>query len=248
MVTADPDSLVTRLHEAAPPDQTHTVVIWTKNPKHLFTHPGLNACIQEYDQRFLLYSITGLGGSALEPGVPKPEQAMAYLPDLVNLFQGPERVRVRFDPIVHFMMPDEKKLCNLDFFSTLAPVLAENGIQHVITSWVEIYPKVKARLARHGITAIEPTPAQKETETRYLQETAGQYGLNIHGCCMPGWPVNRCIDGHLLNLLHPKGLKTSTRKAPGQRPLCGCTFSKDIGWYFSCPNGCLYCYGNPAKT
>ena len=33
----------------------------------------------------------------------------------------------------------------------------------------------------------------------------------------------------------------------GQRQFCGCTVSKDIGEYNTCPHLCEYCYANASK-
>lgn len=41
--------------------------------------------------------------------------------------------------------------------------------------------------------------------------------------------------------------KRSNRDA-GQRSLCGCTVSKDIGQYNTCPHLCEYCYANTSKA
>ena len=41
--------------------------------------------------------------------------------------------------------------------------------------------------------------------------------------------------------------KRSNRDA-GQRTLCGCTVSKDIGQYNTCPHLCEYCYANAGKA
>ena len=42
-------------------------------------------------------------------------------------------------------------------------------------------------------------------------------------------------------------IKTGKLKDTGQRELCGCIFSKDIGQYNTCPHLCEYCYANTSK-
>ncbi len=245
MIAGNPDLLVERLKQVMHEQPVHSVVFWTKDPSNLFNHHELNSLVKSLDQVFVLFSITGLGGTELEPGVPGADTAMDMMPQLVTLVKSPKRIRIRFDPIVHFLMPDGREICNLDFFEILAPQAAAQGIYHIITSWVEIYTKVEKRLLKRGLSIIDIDDAQKIRENEWLESIAEKYGIQLDGCCVPGWPRSRCIDGYLLNELHPKGLKASVSKASGQRPLCGCTKSKDIGWYHKCPHGCLYCYGNP---
>lgn len=42
-------------------------------------------------------------------------------------------------------------------------------------------------------------------------------------------------------------IKTKNNKDKGQRVLCGCMVSKDIGEYNTCPHLCEYCYANASK-
>ena len=43
------------------------------------------------------------------------------------------------------------------------------------------------------------------------------------------------------------GVRTKSNKDGGQRALCGCIVSKDIGQYNTCPHMCEYCYANADK-
>lgn len=49
---------------------------------------------------------------------------------------------------------------------------------------------------------------------------------------------------------HVVALKTQVKdlKDKGQRPLCGCIISKDIGEYNTCPHLCEYYYANTGKV
>ncbi|MDZ7314618.1 MAG: DUF1848 domain-containing protein [candidate division KSB1 bacterium] len=245
MIAGDPDGLANILAERVPPDLTHTVVLWTKNPVVLINHSRLRRQLQRYDQLFLHLTITGLGGTDVEPNVPRPDRVLAELDRLIEWFQSPLRIRLRFDPIVHLRDASGRTICNLDFFDELAPIASSRGLCDITVSWVQLYPKVKKRLQRCGYEAVEVPSEQRQEEEKRLCSVAERWGITLHGCCVAGWPRSRCIDGELLTQLHPRRLAASTRKAKGQRQDCGCTESVDIGWYTPCAHGCLYCYANP---
>jgi len=245
MVACFPDELVRLLDEKCPPEQTHTLVVWTKNPANLLDHEALHHYCRQYPM-YLHVTITGMGSTVLEPNVPPSRETLALLGPLVDYVGDPARIRIRFDPIVHLQLPDGETFCNLDRFESIAKEAHTHGIRDFSISWMAAYKKVVSRLRKRGIAEIPVSDEQRTEELGRLSERASRYPITLHGCCVPGMPVSRCIDGELLARLHPEQSPCSSQKAKGQRTACGCTESLDIGWYHPCPHGCLYCYANPA--
>lgn len=245
MVATCPERLVSILAGRFPPEKTHTLVIWTKDPARLLSNPDLRTQVGDYPSVFVHVTITGMGGSVLEPKAPGAEESLDALEDLAQLVSGPEHLALRFDPIVHLRLPNEVVYSNLHHFEPVAGRAAGVGIRRVIVSWMQRYRKVERRLARVGVEAVEPAPAERDSEAEHLRRVVDGLGVEVRGCCVPGWPRGACIDGSLFRQIHPAGERCSRAKATGQREHCGCTRSVDIGWYGPCVHGCLYCYANP---
>jgi len=246
MVGTQPQRLVEILRTKNPPSEVHTLVIWTKNPLALLRNQLLRETVSGYSQVFVHCTITGMGNTVLEPGIPPMEDSLNSLSELAELVGSPERIRLRFDPIVHLVFPDGSSYSNLHHFKRVASAAGILSLSAVTVSWVELYSKVKSRLAKEGITAVVPSAKELEEERDYLLEKCDANRLRLLGCCAEGLESSRCIDGELFNRLHPLGAKCSTAKARGQRRLCTCTESLDMGWYTACSHGCIYCYANPS--
>lgn len=234
------------------PEAVHTFVLWSKNFTNLILdHVQLYSLIRKYDQLYIHFTITGLGGSFIEKGVPKPSEAVAQLDPLIKIAGRPERISVRFDPIVYWK--DEGKIkTNFPFFEKLAPELRSRGIKTVRFSFAQWYDKARRRAMKNEFFYVNPTLEEKISSAHALLEIARANGLRLFACAqeflseVSGIFPSSCIDGALLQDLHPLKETVLVKKDESQRPECLCTESVDIGSYSqSCPHSCLYCYANP---
>jgi len=239
-----PDYFIEKLKDY-PPERVHTIVIWTKNPENMLTNKRLRSTLARYSQLYIQLTITGLGGSVLEPHIPPWQEVAGMLAGLVDFTGDARRITWRFDPIIR-AETDGKLLSNIGMFPELVSKVSRVGIPLCRTSWVEPYAKVQRRCVRQGVTLSLHSSAERQEHARELIRIAGDHGMHMQFCAMKDFSKSRCIDGELLSELHPDGLSCSHLLAKGQRPLCGCTQSIDIGWYSQkCPHGCLYCYASP---
>jgi hypothetical protein len=230
----------------------HTVVLWSKNFANLIeNYSNLGTVLQKYDQLYCHFTITGLGDSSIEEGVPPYQASLSQLVDLVEFVGSPERITIRFDPIVYWREGDEVRT-NLYLFEKMAPTFHKNKIKTVRISFAQWYKKAVRRAKKHGFQYVEPPAEQKLEDAHSIARVSQRWGIDLYCCSqnflaeVPGIRPSSCIDGQLLQSLHPHGEVVSTKKDRTQRSECRCTESVDIGSYTQfCPHSCVYCYANP---
>lgn len=235
------------------PQNVHSIVLWSKNFDNLINNRfHLREKLDKYDLLYCHFTITGLGGSFIEQGVPSPEDALLQLDSLIEVVGRPENISVRFDPIVFWKTREGEIKTNLDYFETLAPSLAAKGIKVIRFSFAQWYNKAKRRADKAGFAYVDPSVEEKKRRTTGLVSIAKNWNLFLYSCSqkflteVEGINPSACINGTLLQSLHPQKEKVSLKKDKSQRSECGCTESVDIGSYaLSCPHSCLYCYANP---
>ncbi len=236
------------------PDRVHTLVLWSKDFSNLINNASsLLDEVQKYRQLYLHFTITGLGGSFMEKGVPDPSTAVSQLDPLISIAGSPARISVRFDPIVFWEEGDTVR-SNLAFFSYLAPELARRNIRRIRFSFAQWYPKALRRTQKSGVNRIDPPLEEKTAVARSLVEISREFDLQLLACSqeflssVEGVEPSACIDGRLLHKLHPENIPAPIKKDRTQRKECRCTESIDIGSYTQfCPQSCLYCYANPSR-
>lgn len=222
-------------------EHVHSVVFWTKDGCTLIKH------VDELSDRgypFVChYTITAVPRQ-LEPGVPSERQAVATFEQLARQL-GPARVWWRFDPIL--LSAEHGFEYYRERFAALAGAL-EGMTERCYFSYADLYGKVKRRLEAAGIAAVDPPAADRRAWAGELAEIAAAHGMRLLACCedeVVGGKVGkaRCIDASLLRTLFPERPVPEAPLRPTRKG-CGCSASRDIGMYDTCPNLCVYCYAN----
>ncbi len=214
-------------------------VFWSRDPRPFLRH------LPEIERGgipfYFLITATGYP-RLLEPAVPAVEEAAVFFRDLAARI-GRRRVVWRYDPVI--FTPQTGPGFHEENFSRLAALLAP-FTSRVIVSFFDPYARALRRLRKAGIDAeaAAGTPEQQAGLLERFAAVAAAEGLEIQSCAEPevsrGVPPGKCVDEGMLNELF--GLKLAYRKDPGQRTLCRCQQSVDIGSYGACGHSCLYCY------
>ena len=231
-------------------EDTRFIVFWSKNPQPLLEYlprlkdKGIGCYIQ--------FTLNDYERDGLEPNVPVLKDRIDTFKRLVDAL-GVGAVVWRFDPL---LLTDKIGIENLlEKISHIANELKGNT-EKLVFSFADIegYRKVGRNLATSGVNYREWTEEEMLSFAKQLSEL--NLGLELATCAERlhleefGIAHNRCIDPGLICRLQPtlQPYLWNTKRDKGQRPLCGCIASKDIGAYNTCPHGCLYCYANSSPA
>ncbi len=229
-----------------PPAKVHSLVLWTKFASAVLL-PEMRQTLKGFDNLYIHLTVTGLGGTEVEPLAPVWEDTFRTLPDLIDFAGGPDHIKLRVDPIFRARR-GERLYDNLSLLRKILARGAALGIKRYVTSFTCYYPKVQNRLTRAGFDVQAHSPEEKTEIWRELSSYSAKLGIALDACAVPGAPESSCIDAQVLAELHPLKLPCSSFQ-PRTRELCGCTHAIDVGGYYTkaCYTGCLYCYANCAR-
>lgn len=216
-------------------------VVITKN---LLADGFTNALVRNSDKCILHSTITGYGGSALEPNVPSAGNSLAALYSLVREEGFPlNQVVVRVDPII----PTEKGLRR----AKRVMIAASNfGFMRFRVSVIDMYPHARERFIAAGLPLpyldgfAPPAPMLAAVDEMLSEVLAVYPGISIESCAetLQNASSCGCISRVDLGIL---GIPSPLLDAPGhQRAGCKCASCKTelLEHKCQCPHGCLYCY------
>lgn len=252
---------------------TRAVVFWSKNPRPMFKHLDfLDKHIRNYYFQFSLNDYEAEGYEGNVPYLAKRIETFKVLSDRI----GKEKVIWRFDPLLLTDKIDVPELlirvANIGdqlqkFTNKLVFSFAD----------IKVYSKVAANLRKENIPYREFSADTMIEFAKGLRELNRAWGFELATCAekipLEKYSIahNKCVDDDLLirlfrddkKLMEFLGveffqpdlfsnsdlevLKKRNLKDKGQRELCGCIVSKDIGQYNTCPHECVYCYANTSK-
>ena len=227
-------------------DKTRFIIFWSKNPKPII--PYLPLLKERNIDCYFQFTLNDYNAEGLEPNVPPLKQRLETFKQIVDIL-GKDSVIWRFDPLILTDKISTEEL--LHKIENIANQL-KGYVEKLVFSFADIstYKKVGRNLSAAGIHYREWTESEMLDFAQRV--SALNLGLELVTCAekidlsQSGINHNRCIDPDLICRVAPdlqneiRMLKTDK----GQRALCGCISSKDIGAYNTCPHGCAYCYAN----
>ncbi len=202
----------------------------------------LNERLIQYKEKCILHlTVTGMGGSKVEPFVPSVEQSFKKFKKLIEDGFPIDHVVLRIDPIV----PTDK---GINTALHVIDVFKDCGIKRVRFSVLDMYKHVKERFEKAGITIPYHTfhaPLEKRLEIRdKLVEIGKKDGFEVEACGEPGIESISCLSQKDIDIL---GLtdKIKLEGNKGQRKSCSCPVNKTQLYKNKMEHyqhGCLYCY------
>jgi hypothetical protein len=200
-------------------------ILITKNPGKLLAIFLKNPAESKQYNIIIHATITGMGGSLIEPNVPPRQESLIAYKKLIDFFV-PERVVLRIDPII----PTESGI------ELAKHVIVEKDDTRVRISFIDLYPHVQKRFKDLGIILPWNTFHAPLDVRKTVWEELGSPEI----CGEPGFECTGCVSELDCRILNVDPLDFNK----GQRKYCACLANKKelLTQKKRCPNLCTYCY------
>lgn len=204
------------------------IVFWSKNPNIDFLERVRDAGYEFY----IHFTITPYD-KTIEKNIPNKELLIKKFINISERF-GKEKIIWRYDPII--LNGNFDIDYHIKNFSYIANALKDSA-EECVFSFIQIYSKIKNSfkdINDNMETRTELINNLKEISNNIILKNCSQNFDNVEKAS--------CIDKNRIEKILDRSIKA--KKDNGQRKLCNCIKSADIGSYDTCPGGCVYCYAN----
>lgn len=249
--------------------KARAIVFWSKNPKPMIN--DLDFISTKIPNYYFQFTLNDYENEGLEENLPPLQERIDTFIELSKKI-GKEKVIWRFDPLV--LLDDCNVDNLIEKIENIGNQIHQYTNKLVFSfADISIYRKVKSNLDKAKINYIEFTEELMIDFAKKLNALNQKWVLELATCAEKNnlkefnIEPNKCVDDDLLIELFHKDkdlmdflnveiapmdifsnklvyIKKKNNKDKGQRELCGCIISKDIGEYNTCTHGCLYCYAN----
>ena len=250
-------------------DKSRLIVFWSKNPKPIFKY--LDYLDSKSINYYFQFTLNDYVTENLEKKIPALNKRIDTFIELSEKI-GKEKIIWRFDPLILTNEINTDLL--LKKIQGIGDKLHAYTDKLVFSfADISIYKKVQSNLIKEDIQYIEFDKKKMIEVASGIRELNRKWKFEVGTCSedidLQEFDIihNKCIDHDLIIKLFSQDkalmnhlgykipepnlfddnlvIKTKKRlKDKGQRQLCGCIISKDIGQYNTCPHGCVYCYAN----
>lgn len=235
--------------------QNKPAILITKNAPLLFEkHPDI------FEKRVIIHATcTGLGGSVIEPNVPKPAVILDWVTNLPSKYF--KKIVLRMDPICPSLFNFEGiNFNNIEYLDNVVQIIktCKNfGIRCRI-SFLDFYNHVGKRFENKNIDISEDykketglpsfhLPLNMRENTLKLMKRVADIDYEI--CGEPGMDCSGCISKQDLDILEIDYEENKTSEincifTAVNRPSCKCLALKKelLTNKHPCQHKCLYCY------
>lgn len=243
------------------------VVFWSKDPKRII--PLLKKLDQKNIRYYFQFTLNDYEAEGIEKNVPPLNERINTFKRLSDII-GVEKVIWRYDPL---LLSDNLSINELLSRIQRIGEQIHKYTKKLVFSFADIaiYSKVQRNLEKASENFREFAESEIHELCSSLADYNKNWNLELSTCSEAidlekyGITKNRCIDDELivkiagtdsvlmdfLGYSHNEDLFSESTyqsnpklKDTGQRKVCGCIFSKDIGMYNTCTHLCTYCYAN----
>jgi hypothetical protein len=249
-------------------EKAKLIVFWSKNPQPIIPY------LSELDRKEIRYvfqfTLNDYETEKLEKGVPPLSERIATFKKLSSIV-GKDRLFWRFDPLILTDKISTESL--LKKVRNVGDQIASYTSRLTISFLID-YVKVIRNMSTAGIVTHHFCEDAIEQVGEGLQMMSEDWGIPVvscaessaldkygveHGACIDPYHLNEVfkndiqlteffgIENEPVDLFKSPEDRIHKLKDSGQRKLCRCIVSKDIGMYDTCTHYCTYCYANASE-